>query len=247
MLTPEICAQSLTRRILGGAGTLSLVPLDMDATVSIAVAAHGFDHHGQMVIACHIDDVACLVNSRVRLDGIKKAPEISTDITIASLHAVAEVEWQDGWYAPQDLVEEPTPFLRFGIVTLDHAHLHWPCGASLIRMAELQQDNGQQAISRHRQLDEFAAREVLDGIGKRRLATLHEEVMAGVTDGLVLSDRTQPMCPHWNGQVWVADVNECGFMLIATSDDRMSVTMVGFAGPAEDLGNFETAVKAVAG
>lgn len=72
MLTPEICAQSLTRRILGGAGTLSLVPLDIDSTVSIAVAAHGFDHHGQMVIACHVDDVACLVDGRVRLDGIKR-------------------------------------------------------------------------------------------------------------------------------------------------------------------------------
>ena len=31
MLTPETCAQNLTRRILGGAGTLSLVPLDIDA------------------------------------------------------------------------------------------------------------------------------------------------------------------------------------------------------------------------
>lgn len=246
MLTPEICAQSLTRRILGGAGTLSLVPLDVDATVSIAVVAHGFDHHGQMVVACHVDDVACLVDGRVRLDGIKKALEFSTDITIASLHAVAAVEWQPGWYAAQDLVEEPTPFLRFGIVTLDHAHLHWPCGASLVRMAELQDCDAQRAAGQER-LDEFAAREVLDVVGKRRLATLHEEVMAGVTDGLVLSDRTQPMCPHWNGQVWVADVNECGFMLIATGDDRMSVTMVGFASPAQGLVNFETAVKAVAG
>ncbi|MDK8846550.1 hypothetical protein QP888_08620 [Corynebacterium sp. MSK297] len=243
MLTPEICAQSLTRRILGGAGTLSLIPLDMDATASIAVAAHGFDHHGQMIIACHVDDVACLSDGRARLDGIKKALEFSTDITIASLHAVAEVEWQDGWYAAQDLVEEPTPFLRFGIVTLDHAHLHWPCGASLVRMAELQEGAVQHTAER---IDEFAAREVLDGVGKRRLATLHEEVMAGVTAGLVLSDRTQPMCPHWNGQVWVADVNECGFMLIAAGDDRMSVTMVGFASPAESLVNFESAVKALA-
>lgn len=243
MLTPETCAQNLTRRILGGAGTLSLVPLDIDATVSIAVAAHGFDHHGQMIIACHVDDVACLVDGRVRLDGIKKALEFSTDITIASLHAVAEVEWQAGWYAAQDLVEEPTPFLRFGIVTLDHAHLHWPCGASLVRMAELQEGAVPHTAER---IDEFAAREVLDGVGKRRLATLHEEVMAGVTAGLVLSDRTQPMCPHWNGQVWVADVNECGFMLIAAGDDRMSVTMVGFASPAESLVNFESAVKALA-
>ncbi|MCG7231359.1 hypothetical protein QP919_00535 [Corynebacterium propinquum] len=243
MLTPETCAQNLTRRILGGAGTLSLVPLDIDATVSIAVAAHGFDHHGQMIIACHVDDVACLTDGRVRLDGIKKALELSTDITIASLHAVAEVEWQAGWYAAQDLVEEPTPFLRFGIVTLDHAHLHWPCGASLVRMAELHEGNAQHTTER---IDEFAAREVLDGVGKRRLATLHEEVMAGVTDGLVLSDRTQPMCPHWNGQVWVADVNECGFMLIAAGADRMSVTMVGFASPAESLVNFESAVKALA-
>lgn len=242
MLTPEDCAQSLTRRILGGAGALSLVPLDVDATVSIAVVAHGFDHHGQLVIACHVDDVACLADGRVRIDGIKKALEFTTDITIASLHAVAEVEWQNEWYAEQEFVKEPSPFLRFGVVTLDHAHLHWPCGATLIRMAELAQP---QASTER--LDEFAARQVLDVVGKRRLATLHEEVMAGVTEGLVLSDRTQPMCPHWNGQVWVADVNECGFMLIAAGQDRMSVTMVGFASPAATLGNFETAVKAVAG
>lgn len=234
-------AKNLTRRILNGSGSVSLVPYRLDPARSIPVVLHGTDAAGRLIVVCHTDESCWLPNSEVRVDGVKKALELTTNITVASLHGTGRLTWLPAGEAVEGLGLDPAPHLRFGVVDLEQVHLHWPCGATVVRMAELGDlaDDGPA-------IDELEVRGHLDALGERRLASLHAEVLTGLTDGEVLDDRKLALCESHRDRVWVGDVDGQGVMLIGAGTERISVTFVRFPRPADSPEDVAAAVAALA-
>lgn len=234
-------AKNLTRRILNGAGSVSFVPYKLDPTRSIPVVLHGIDAAGRIIVVCRADESDWLPNTEVRVDGVKKALELSTNITVASLHGTGQLAWLPAGEAVPGIGLDPAPHLRFGVVDLEQVHLHWPCGATMVRIAELSgMADDAPAI------DELEVRGRLDALGERRLASLHTEVLTGLIDGEVLDDRKLALRKDHRDRVWVGDVDGQGLMLIGAGTQRISVTFVRFPQPADSAEEIADAVAALA-
>lgn len=234
-------AKNLTRRILHGSGSMSLVPYKLDPTRSIPVVLHGIDAVGRIIVVCHTDDAAWLPHTEVRVDGVKKALELSTSITVASLHGTGQLTWLPAGESVAGIGLDPAPHLRFGVVDLEQVHLHWPCGATMVRLAELDGPTDDAP-----EIDELEVRGRLDALGERRLASLHTEVLTGLIDGEVLDDRTLSLSKNHRDRVWVGDVDGQGLMLIGAGTERISVTFVRFPQPADSPEGIADAVAALA-
>lgn len=235
-------AKNLTRRILHGSGSISFVPYKLDPTRSIPVALHGIDAVGRLIVVCHADEAAWLPHTEVRVDGVKKALELSTSITVASLHGTGQLTWLPYGESVAGIGLAPAPHLRFGVVELEQVHLHWPCGATLVRMSELDGGVADDAPA----IDELEVRDRLDALGERRLASLHTEVLTGLIDGEVLDDRKLALSANHRDRVWVGDVDDQGIMLIGAGTERISVTFVRFPQPADSPAGIADAVAALA-
>lgn len=234
-------AKNLTRRILNGSGSMSFVPYQLDPTRSIPVVLHGIDAVGRMIVVCRADEADWLPDVKVRVDGVKKALELSTNITVASLHGTGQLTWLPAGEAVPSIGLDPAPHLRFGVVDLEQVHLHWPCGATMVRIAELSgMADDAPAI------DELEVRGRLDALGERRLASLHTEVLTGLIDGEVLDDRKLALRKNHRDRVWVGDVDGQGLMLIGAGTERISVTFVRFPQPADSPEEIADAVAALA-
>lgn len=234
-------AKNLTRRILAGSGAMTLVPYRIDPTRQVPVVLHGVDAAGRIIVVCHSDDAQDLPDAEVRVDCVKKALELSTNITVASLHGLGQLTWLPAGEAVAGLGLDPAPHLRFGVVELEQAHLHWPCGATMVRIAELG------TLSNEKVADsEWEIRDALDSLGSTRLASLHTEVLTGLADGEVLNDREQTLCHQHRHNVWVGDVDEQGVMLIGSGTERISVTFVRFPERAASAEGIPAAVASLA-
>jgi hypothetical protein len=228
-------ARHLVRRMLTGSGSMTLAR-------DIPVVLHGVDAAGRLIVACRNDDADRLPDAEVRIDCMKAALEVTTNITVAGLYGPGRLSWLPAGQPVPGFALSPAPHLRFGVLDLEHVHLRWPCGATTVRINDL----GDLAPSAAT-LDEVEARDRLGALGPHRLATLHAEALTGLIDAEVLDDRRLSLCARHRHRVWVGDVTEQGVMLIGTGVRRISVTFVRFPEPADTADRVPAAISALAG
>ncbi|GAB2503452.1 hypothetical protein CATRI_00445 [Corynebacterium atrinae] len=245
MLSATTYAESLARRIFHGAGALSLVPYRVDSTAHLPVLAHGINDQGQLVVACAAADAERMGDrvgeTAVRVDGIRKSLEFDVDITVASLHALADLTWVAAEEAGLDV--DPSPYLRFGVLKLDNVFIRGPQGTTRASFDELV---GTTLDSRELDTRELDAREQVDRLPVWRQSQLIDDVLGGSLPGIILADRVQPLCSSHHFRLWVADVDPRGIVLLKATDERVTTVLVPFAERATTIEDLARAVDALA-
>lgn len=243
MITTTTYAESLARRILAGAGGLSLVPYQLDPNSHVPVLAHGLDAYGRFVVATTAEDAGYMGDTRVRVDGIKKALEFDVDITVASLHALGSISW----LAADDFVPgfdyEPSSPLRFGVIELDTVYIHGPHGTTKLDFEELLPGIDTEGLS---DLNGLEAREQVDRLSPSQLGELMDGVVFGVQPGFILADREQPVCDTHRQRVWIADIDTHGVVLLHAGDNRTTAALVSFPAPVGSTSDLAAALDALA-
>lgn len=217
MITRQSYAARFANRLLAGAGLMSFDAYRVAPGSNITVLSHGITRDGSLTIECWDDDVAHLPNCEVRLDISKQAPEWDAALSVASLHALARITWRPGGGR-----------IRCGEIDISQMFLHWPGGTEPVGTGDIN--------PRIRPIDEIAAHEAIVAGGRERLALLQDFVDWGDVDGLPLSDLQQDLQPHEQDQIWIADLDPMGVMVVTTTKDRIRTSIV----PMADVTHGET-------
>lgn len=244
-------SESLAGRILGGAGALTLAPYRVDPSAIVPVVAHLTDAHGRLLVLCPADEAEYIGATEARVDGTKKAPELSIDITVASLHALGHVEWldvTDPAFAHFPLAD--TGAFAVGVVTMEKVLLHGPCGVVKLDPHTLP------AVPAHHPLiaDEFEARDVVGMLSPGQLRALLSDALVGFIPGFRCSEFEAmesaadgaAACAHAGSNMWVADVDPAGLTLASLYGSRVTSVFVDFAEPVSTISDLVRAVDALA-
>lgn len=249
--------EGLGRRILGGAGALSLAPYRADVAATIPVVSHRLSDGGRLIVVCPATDAEFFGDAEVRVDGVKKAPELSADITVAGLHALGKVQWltirDDSDDAGSSLENlglhaNSTGSYALGVVELEKAYVHGPCGVVKLPVDELRP---------HREDVELAAREIdaRDEVGRlsqMQLGQLLSDVLVGFVPGFRCSEfEMDPSAALHAGEalgddVWVSDIDANGLMLSTIYENRLTSAFVDFPAPIREFSDLAGAVTALA-
>ncbi|WP_295629330.1 hypothetical protein [uncultured Corynebacterium sp.] len=266
--------ESLGRRMLGGAGVLSLTPYRADATATIPVMSHQLSDGGRLLVVCPAADAAFFGDTEVRVDGVKKAPELAADITVAGLHGLGEVRWltigdgaevgaaaataadtdtgsgPDAASSVADLSLEGNSagLYAMGIVQLEKALVHGPYGVVKLRMDELRPLREESALA-SREVD---ARDIVGRLSQQRLGQLLSDVLVGFAPGFRCSEfEMEPSAALHardavGGDVWIADIDTTGLILSTMYGSRLTSVFVAFPEPVREFSDLARAVSALA-
>lgn len=243
MIRKTTYGKNLARRIITGAGALTLVPYRVDPGMAVSVLAHGLDDRGRFVVVCSAEDAENMGDAEIRLDGVKKALEFVVDITVASLHALARVEWQDASKNEPTLGFIPGPHLRVGVIEVDTILLHGPHGVTKCDARELLATAEASELTT-RELD---ARDEIARLSDVQLSTLLSGALVGMAPGVLLSEGEHGGCSSPAGDnLWVVDVDHSGIALLKMIDGRMTTVLVAFPKPVMTIADLAGAVDALA-
>ena len=264
-------SESLAGRILGGSGALALVPYRIDPSAMVPVVAHLTDSAGRLLVLCPTDEAEYIGATEVRIDGTKKAPELSIDITVASLHALGRVEWLDAADPAFGLFPlADAGAFTVGAVTMEKVLVHGPCGVVKLDPRALPA-----MPARHPLIaDEVEARDVVGVLSPGQLRALLSDVLVGFIPGFRCSEfeareagapagapagasatRAPAGASAADGataravsgaNIWVADVDPAGLTLATLYGSRITSVFVDFAEPAATISDLARAVDALA-
>lgn len=256
-------SESLAGRILGGSGALALVPYRIDPSAMVPVVAHLTDSAGRLLVLCPTDEAEYIGATEVRIDGTKKAPELSIDITVASLHALGRVEWLDAADPAFGLFPlADAGAFTVGAVTMEKVLVHGPCGVVKLDPRALPA-----MPARHPLIaDEVEARDVVGALYPGQLRALLSDVLVGFIPGFRCSEfeareagapagASAAGAPAADGataravsgaNIWVADVDPAGLTLATLYGSRITSVFVDFAEPAATISDLARAVDALA-
>lgn len=252
--------KGLGRRILGGAGALSLAPYRADATATIPVVAHRLSDGGRLIVVCPTADAAFFGDAEVRIDGVKKAPELSADITVAGLHALGAVRWlpvgdagtESGVGSGADVsdLEFPAssaePYVM-GVVQLEKVLVHGPCGVVKLPVDELRPVHRETELAA-RELD---ARDLVGRLSPEQLGQLLSDALVGFIPGFRCSEFEMDAsaalhaCEAMGGGVWVSDIDTHGLMLSTLYGNRLTSVFVYFPEPIRGFSDLAGAVSSL--
>ena len=256
-------SESLAGRILGGSGALTLVPYRIDPSAMVPVVAHLTDSAGRLLVLCPTDEAEYIGATEARVDGTKKAPELSIDITVASLHALGRVEWLDtadpafGLFPLAD-----AGAFTVGAVTMEKVLVHGPCGVVKLDPRALPAMPARHPLF----AEEFEARDVVGALYPGQLRALLSDVLVGFIPGFRCSEfeareagapagASAAGAPAADGataravsgaNIWVADVDPAGLTLATLYGSRITSVFVDFAEPAATISDLARAVDALA-
>lgn len=235
-------AENLTRRILAGAGGLSLVPYRVDPQAYVSVLAHGVDPSGRVLVLCAVEDAELIGDTAVRVDSVKKALEFDVDITVASLHALAHISWLAEGEGVAGFGYHPISHLRVGVLELDTIYVRDPHGTTKSEFSDLMPGVLEAGAS----FDDLDARNEIGRLSFSQLSGLVAGVSMGVLPGFILSDREQSLCGAHQNRIWVADVDRHGVVLFRAGERRITTAMVRFPEQVDSLADLAEAVAALA-
>lgn len=250
-------SEGLGRRMLGGAGALSLTPYRADVAATIPVVSHRLSDGGRLIVVCPAAEAQFYGDAEVRVDGVKKAPELAADITVAGLHALGRVEWlpirddsvdADASLASLGFHPSAPGTYALGVVELDRAYLHGPCGVVKLPVDELRPHPGDLELT----LREFDARDGVGRLSQDQLRQLLSAALVGFVDGFRCSEfGMDPSAALHAGEalgddVWVSDIDVNGLMLSTIYGNRLTSVFVDFPAPIREFSDLAEAVSALA-
>ncbi|HZK32826.1 MAG TPA: hypothetical protein VFC72_07965 [Corynebacterium sp.] len=243
MATTTTYAASLARRILAGAGALSLVPYAIDPDSYLSVLAHGVDEQGRFIVAVTAREAEQTGDAPVRIDGIKKALELDVDILIASIHALAQVTWLEVGEAAPGFGLAPSAEIRLGVLEADTLYVRAPHGTTRCEFAEVLAGADLLEVDALNGLD---AREQVARLSDSQLSELLDGVAAGTVSGQLLSEHSRPVCAAHRDRIWVADIDARGLVLLHAGAEQTTTTLLHFAEPVSSLPDLAWALNTLA-
>ncbi|MDO5670238.1 MAG: hypothetical protein Q4G50_09560 [Corynebacterium sp.] len=242
MASPSAYGDNLARRILTGAGALTLVPYRVDPLLHVEVLAHGVDALGRLLVIVPASDAALMGASEVRVDGVKKALEFDADITVASLHALAQLTWLPVEEGSEVLGLTLGPHLALGHLETESVLVHGPNGVTRTSPQQLlAHDRPHELTSR-----ELDARDEVTRLSDSQLSTLHSNALVGMGPGMLLSERDLAGCTPSGDRLWIVDVDHSGIVLLKLVDARLTTVLVSFPEQVDTITDLAGAVDALA-
>lgn len=246
---------SLARRLLSGAGRMSLVAYDIAPMVEAAALSHAVTARGELVVACRADDEVPATTwtggpLRVRVDVTKEAPEWAVRITACAVHLLGELEWLpvetlDDYLFGAGLDPAVTEIAgavggRLGVIRTDRVLVHDSAGVLALALGEVIGSHpagglptGPRSFPDADQ--EWAARDLVGRLSPDQLAGLVQAATGGWDRGVTLSSRAETTCSHAEGQVFCVDVDRTGLTLMAVDVGRTGIHFFAFDTPADTL------------
>lgn len=243
MTSTSAYGENLARRIITGAGAVSLVPYRVDSLMSVEVLAHGVDDRGRFLVICSTADAELMGATEVRVDGVKKALEFDVDITVASLHALATVRWLDVADGAEVLGVTVRPHLSVGVLDPESILVHGPDGVTKTAPETLL---GAGPTSRELSTRELDARDEIARLSDNQLSTLLSNALVGMGPGVLLSENDHAGCGPTDDKLWVVDVDHSGVVLLKLVDARLTTVLVTFPEPVDTIADLARAVDALA-
>lgn len=242
MASKSAYGENIARRILTGAGALTLVPYRVDSLRSVEVFTHGVDEHGRILVICSAADADYMGATEVRVDGRKKALEFDVDITVASLHALARVWWLPLEAGTTVLGVTVGPHLRVGVLEAESVILHGPNGVT--------KSSPELLLAGHRPHEltsrELDARDEVARLSDNQLSSLLSNALVEMGPGILLTERDHHGCGMADDRLWIVDVDHSGVVLLKLVDNRLTTVLVTFPEPVHSIADLASAVDALA-
>lgn len=231
--TPER-AQSLARRVLGGAGSAGLFAYRLGE--SLPFVAHGLAADGSLVIAARPEGLLSATapgfGIDVRMDVVLHSADPTVSIVAASVHLLGELTWVGDAELRRlretglpsmlaDLADEPG--MQVGVIEIERAVLHDLDGATVVDLDELGIASA---------VDDLAAQGAVARLGQDALKDLCWAVMVGRLAGQVrVADAPPAACAHTEGRVFCVDADLGGVTLMLVSPGEAQVVYAAFPHP----------------
>lgn len=239
---PQARAVSLARRLLAGAGRVSLVAYDL-ASVEACALIHGLSREGELLVAGIADeDVPATTWDRtplrVRLDIVKEAPEWTVRITACALHLLGTLEWLSDEARDEYLIDGVSPAMaeiasapggRLGVVRTDRVLLHDCSGVTPLLFEELSDESAAFPGA----ASEWAARDLVAQLSPTELDDLMQAAAAGWDGTAVLAGSSTGSCAHVGRQVFCVDIDRTGLTLMEVAPGFTAVVVFGFEQPVD--------------
>ena len=256
-------SSSLARRILGGAGMVTMVAhamISADGNLdewTCDLQAHGVTASGRFIVALRPQPAQALcqipagLSTDVRLEISKDSPEPAIRLLAATLHILGTMTWLsadqiDHLLATDVLPSEVSMITEFddgliGLIDPRQAILHDALGSAEIDIptliADLPNDEVFPSIN-----DELSALDVAS-LGDFHLSQLCDAVRQEKLPGCNCWSRaTHHACPHTVGRVFCADIDRTGLTLMYVNPDQTGAVFIPLDREASSLSELEAAV-----
>lgn len=135
-----------------------------------------------------------------------------------------------------------------GVVELDRAYLHGPCGVVKLPVDEVRPHPGDLELTSR----EFDARDEIGRLSQDQLRQLLSDALVGFVDGFRCSEfELDPSAALHAGEalgdeVWASDIDVAGLMLSTIYDTRLTSVFIDFPEEIREFSDLVGAVSALA-
>lgn len=241
-------AQALACRVLGGAGSASLLAYRLAETLPFV--AHGMAADGSVVIAARPEGMVAAVAPGfavdVRMDIVLNSPDPTVTIVAASVHLLGALTWAGDAETERlrhtglpslvaDLLE--LPGMRLGVVDVQHAVLHDLDGATVVDLDELAPQPAADQLTAFEAVARHATSELNDLCWAVEVGRLPGQV--SVSSGPIST------CSHTLGKVFCVDVDRAGLTMMAVAPGEARVVYAPFPQVAQTAEAIPAAVDSL--
>lgn len=257
--------RSLASRLLAGAGSASLVVYEWAPSTTMDSMVHGMSTRGEIVVAacpgsCHrAGTFPDALPVDVRLSILKDAPDPSVRINCAGVHALGIFEWVAPDEATRMMLDEELPAHvaaiaasengRLGIVRARRVLVHDSSGITPMPVNELQRCLvGGAAVAPFPAVDEeLDATHLVLACGQEVLCRLCDAVSDGRLAGRELTRRPlREGCVRFGDQVFCADVDRTGMVLVHIGPDTAETVFASFKGEVSSIEGLAEQIQGLA-
>ncbi|MDI9627088.1 MAG: hypothetical protein QM286_00845 [Acidobacteriota bacterium] len=254
-------ACSLTRRLMGGAGSASVLMYRPQPAIALEFVAHGITAHGQFVIATCPNDQSPLARvdvsqpADVRVEILRETPDLELRVLASSVHMLGTLRWMNPVEADQmrrlgllpatiaDLFEGADVLV--GIVETERVLLYADGGVTPIPYRTLLAEGiGFGASVFPRPEEELDCHTLVAGVSACLLSSVCRAVIDGRVPGAVCSrSPVVTNCEHLGHRMVCTDVDRLGMTLLHVNSEEAVTVFAEFEEPVTDLAHLRASVS----
>lgn len=256
-------ACSLARRLMGGAGSASVLMFRLQPAVALEFVAHGITAHGQFVIATCPTELGPLSKvdtaqpTDVRVEILRETPDLELRVLASSVHMLGTLRWMDSVEADQmrrlgllpdaiaDLFDGADVLV--GVVETDRILLYDNSGVIPIPYRSILAEGvGFGASVFPRPEEELDCHMLVAGVSSCLLGSVCRAVIDGRVPGSVCSrNPVLANCEHLGHRMVCADVDRLGMTLLHVNSEEAITVFAEFDEPVTDLEQLRASVSRV--
>ncbi|MFT8395339.1 hypothetical protein [Propionibacterium sp.] len=257
--------RSIACRLLSGAGSASLVVYEWAPSTAVDSLVHGVSTGGDLVVAAcpatghRISSFPDSFPVDVRLSILKDAADPSVRIKSAGVQALGTFEWVPAAEATRMLLANELPpdvgaILasengRLGMVKAQRILVHDCSGITSLPLSELMDSLvGEDSMANFPDADEeLDANHVVLSCGQEALCRMCDAVTRGNLPGKELTNRPlREGCVRFGDQVFCADVDRTGMVLVRIGTDGTETVFAPFGGDVDSMAELSDQIEGIA-